>query len=302
MNIAVTGATGFIGRYILRQINQPTHSLKAWKRKESRLDGVEDIPVQWISGGLDDTDSMQALVKDCDAVVHAAHWKPGHLFQGGEGNVGKFAEMNILGTLNLVRAAMDAGVQRFVFLSTCAVYDRILTDRPLDESHPLWPRSHYGATKAAIEKFTHSYARNEGFNICSLRPCGVYGQAHPAEFSKFFELVKQVSEGGTVNVSKGGKEVHAADVATAIDILLQADHVAGEAFNCYDRYISEYEVAHLARELSASDAIIHGEPKQPVHQIATEKIEALGMQFGGRPLLKRTIEQLIESAETAGKR
>ncbi|MDG2015374.1 MAG: NAD(P)-dependent oxidoreductase [Pirellulaceae bacterium] len=295
MNIAVTGGTGFIGRYILRQLNQQGHSLKAWKRKASIQDGLEDIPVQWITGGLDDADSSKALVKDCDAVVHAAHWKPGRLFQGGEGNIAKFAEMNILGTLNLVRAAMDAGVQRFVFLSTCAVYDRILADRPLDESHPLWPRSHYGATKAAIEKFTHSYARNEGFNICSLRPCGVYGQAHPVEYSKYFELVEQVARGATVQVSKGGKEVHAADVAKAIEILLRADHVAGEAFNCYDRYISEYEVAHLAREISGSNAIIEGQPKQPAHQIATEKIENLGMRFGGRPLLERTIQQLVDT-------
>ena len=48
---------------------------------------------------------------------------------------------------------MDHDVRRFVFIATCAVHDVILSDRPLDEAHPLWPKSHYGAHKAAIEKF-----------------------------------------------------------------------------------------------------------------------------------------------------
>jgi nucleoside-diphosphate-sugar epimerase len=49
------------------------------------------------------------------------------------------------------------------------VHDVILQDRPLDEAHPLWPKSHYGAHKAAIEKFVHSFGLGEGYAICSLR-------------------------------------------------------------------------------------------------------------------------------------
>ncbi len=52
---------------------------------------------------------------------------------------------------------------RFVFISTCAVHDVILADRPLDEAHPLWPKSHYGAHKAALEKFVHSYGLGQGW-------------------------------------------------------------------------------------------------------------------------------------------
>jgi nucleoside-diphosphate-sugar epimerase len=176
------------------------------------------------------------------------------------------------------------------------VHEKILDDRPLDEAHPLWATSHYGAHKAAIEKFVHSYGLGEGYPICALRPTGVYGAAHPVESSKWYELVAAVVRGETVQCSRGGKEVHAADVAKAAGILLAAEGIAGEAFNCYDRYVSQFDVATLAKELSGSASRIDGEPMQPKHQIVTDKIRALGMRFGGEDLLRRTITQLVKAA------
>ena len=132
------------------------------------------------------------------------------------------------------------------------MHDKILDDRPLDETHPLWPFSHYGADKAVLEAFVHSYGFGHGFPICALRPTGIYGLAHPARTSKWFDLVAAVARGEDVQCRRGGKEVHAADVARAAALLLRAEAVAGEAYNCYDRYISEFEVAGLARELTGS--------------------------------------------------
>jgi nucleoside-diphosphate-sugar epimerase len=207
----------------------------------------------------------------------------------------------VVGTLELIEAARSAGVGRFIFISTCAVHEKILDDRPLDETHPLWPMSHYGAYKAAIEKFVHSYGLGQGYPICALRPTGVYGVARPIENSKWYNLVSAVVRGETVQCSRGGKEVHAADVAKAVGILLTADGIAGEAFNCYDRYVSEFDVAQLAKELSGSASEIVGEPKQPKHQIITDWIRTLGMQFGGDELLKQTVAQLVEGVGHAAR-
>ena len=80
-----------------------------------------------------------------------------------------FAERNILGTLRLMEAARAAGVRRFILISTCAVHEKILDDRPLDETHPLWPASHYGAHKAALEAFVHSYGIGQGWEVCAFR-------------------------------------------------------------------------------------------------------------------------------------
>jgi nucleoside-diphosphate-sugar epimerase len=176
------------------------------------------------------------------------------------------------------------------------VHEKILDDRPLDEAHPLWATSHYGAHKAAIEKFVHSYGLGQGYAICALRPTGVYGAAHPIQQSKWYVLVAAVVRGEPITCSGGGKEVHAADVAKAVGILLKADDIAGQAFNCYDRYVSKFDVATLAKELSGSTSRIDGEPLQPKHQIVTDRIRALGMQFGGDELFKRTVAELVAAA------
>src|SRR5262249_50589774 len=142
-----------------------------------------------------------------------------------------FLDANFMGSIRLFQAAHAAGVPRFVFISTCAVHEIILGDRPLDETHPLWPTSHYGAHKAALEKFVHSFGLGEGWPICALRPTGIYGLAHPARDSRWYDLVGQVRRGETIESAKGGKEVHAADVARAVEVLLNADAraVAGQA-------------------------------------------------------------------------
>ncbi len=293
MQIAVTGGTGFIGRYILEQLLSEGHRLRCWSRPDSDRSGLDDPGIQWVTGDLANPDSMDELTHECHALVHSALWRPGRQFRGGEGDVPRFAEMNIVGSLRLIQSARDAGVERFVYLSTCAVHEIILEDRPLDEAHPLWATSHYGAHKAAVEKFVHSYGLGEGFNICALRPTGVYGLAQPVEHSKWFDLVRGVVEGRDTQAQGGGKEVHAADVARAVSLLLAADNTAGQAFNCYDRYVSQYEVATLAREISGSGASIIGQPRSPKHEIGTDKIRRVGMTFGGAPLLRETIAQMV---------
>jgi nucleoside-diphosphate-sugar epimerase len=300
MKIALTGATGFVGRYIVRRMLAAGHSLRCWYRSGSNREGSElaSPSIEWQLGDLGDAAAAESLVQGCDAVVHAALYKVGSGFMGAEGEIIEFVEKNVVGTLRLIEAARRANAQRFVFISTCAVHDKILNDRPLDETHPLWAKSHYGAHKGAIEKFVHSYGFGQGFPICALRPTGVYGVATPASESKWFDLVRNVVQGRDVTCQRGGKEVHAADVAQGVEILLNApaDKITGEAFNCYDRYISEWDVAHLAKQISGSNATIHGQQTTPKNEIVTEKIRSLGMKFGGQRLLENTIRELVEAA------
>jgi nucleoside-diphosphate-sugar epimerase len=298
MKIAVTGATGFLGRYIVEQLGKGGHDCRCWYRPASDRAGFDPVVdrLAWIPGELGDAAASRELVEDCDAVVHSGLWRPGPSFQGGEGDLARYVELNLLGTLKLIEAARAQNVGRFIFIATCAVHDVILPDRPLDEAHPLWPKSHYGAHKAAIEKFVHSCGLGDGYPICSLRPTGIYGVARPIRNSKWFDLVRAVVHGETVECTRGGKEVHAVDVARAVEILLTAEGIAGQAYNCYDMYVSQYDVAHLAKEICGSDSEIQGGQTQPKNQIITEKIRALGMTFGGQPLLRETIAKLVEAA------
>jgi len=297
MHIAVTGATGFLGRYIVRQLADLGHECRCWYRPRSDRGGFDRLPrpIEWVEGDLGDAKSMVELVRGVDAVVHAALYRPGTGFRGSEGDLPTFVERNLLGTIRLIEAAREAGVGRFIFISTCAVHERILDDRRLDEAHPLWPSSHYGAHKAAIEKFIHSYGLGHGYDICSLRPTGIYGLARPITSSKWYDLVHAVKRGEPISSDRGGKEVHAADVAKAVGILLTADGVAGQAYNCYDRYIADQEVAAIAKEITGSESTIASSNKGPKNRIETSKIRALGMTFGGRPLLEETIREMLRT-------
>ncbi|MHC5108638.1 MAG: NAD-dependent epimerase/dehydratase family protein [Planctomycetota bacterium] len=298
MKVAVTGATGFLGRYIVNHLLALGHDCRCWHRAQSDRGGFQENErsIEWVPGELDDVASHHSLVQGCDAVVHSALYRPGPGFRGAEGDVPTFAQRNIVATLQLIEAARAAGAGRFVFISTCAVHEKILDDRPLDEAHPLWMTTHYGAHKAAIEKFVHSYGLGDGYDICALRPTGIYGAAHPIGDSKWFELVQSVVRGEDISSDKGGKEVHAADVARATAILLTAEGVAGEAYNCYDRYVAHQEVAEIAKAHCGSSALIEKLNKGPKHQIETGKLRALGMEFGGKDLLVETVRELVEHA------
>lgn len=233
MKIGITGATGFLGRYIVAALADHADELRCWHRSNSDRSGYEKAShrIEWIPGELGDAESTQRLVAGCNAVVHAALYHPGGGFRGGEGEIVDFVERNVVGTLRLIEAARAARAERFIFISTCAVHEKVLKDRPLDATHPLWPTSHYGAHKAAIEKFVHSYGLGMGYPICALRPTGIYGLAHPPQDSKWFDLVQAIVNGDPVTCRRGGKEVHAADVAKAVQILLTApaEKITGEA-------------------------------------------------------------------------
>lgn len=301
MRIGVTGATGFLGRYLVAELARQGHHCRCWYRMNSDRGGFETPAdaLTWVPGDLGDSESVWDLVQGCEAVVHAALYHPAGRFQGGEGDLLPFVEKNVAGTIRLIESARRAGVSRFVFLSTCAVHDKILGDRPLDETHPLWPASHYGAHKAALEAFVHSYGLGHDYAICALRPTGIYGRAHPLRKSKWFDLVAAVARGEDVDCRRGGKEVHAADVARAVALLLNAEGIAGESYNCCDRYISEYEVATIAQGLTGGGGTIRGAAPTPKNRIVTDKLQALGMRFGGRPLLEETIGEMVGALKSS---
>src|SRR5262249_32712342 len=153
--------------------------------------------IEWRPGELGDQVLTKSFVEGADAVVHAAvSWAgPRNRGSGNHGASDVFFNVNLTGSLQLFQAAFEVGVPRCVYVSSCAVHDVILGDRPRDETHPLWPKSHYGAHKAALEAFVHSYGFGKQWPICGLRPSGIYGMAHPSQTSRWYGLVGQVLRG-----------------------------------------------------------------------------------------------------------
>ena len=299
MKIFVTGSTGLIGGELVKQLLADGHELRLWHRSCSATESLAKLKkqsggqIELIEGQLGEGGEAEAIA-DCDAVIHAALWRSGRSFQQPPQDVLEYLRINLMGSIRLIEAAMQQQVSRFVFLSTCAVHDKILVDRPLDESHPLWAHTHYGAHKAAIEKFVHSYGLGSGFPICAIRPSGVFGVNSPIEHSKWFDLIADVVAGKSVQPMGGGKEVHVADVAKAIRLLLAApkELIAGQAFSCCDAFYSHHDVATTAKRISSSTGDIQGTQKSPKHQIITKKIESLGMKFSGMRAFEQTISKI----------
>ena len=131
MKVAITGATGFVGRYIVKKMHAVGNSCRCWFRSESNCYEPEspDSVLEWTHGELGCSDACEDLLKGCDAVIHSGLHRTGESFRGGEGDVTEFVQKNVVGTIQLIEAARKAGVQKFVFISTCAVHEKILDDR-----------------------------------------------------------------------------------------------------------------------------------------------------------------------------
>ncbi|MCC9599799.1 SDR family oxidoreductase [Stieleria sp. JC731] len=291
MRIALTGATGFLGRYLIDELS-PKHDLQAWHRGEKPP--ANESPVIWISGQLGTPCTTGPLVEGVDAVIHSCLYRTGESFLAVGDDPIDYWEKNTTGSLRLLEAAKQAGVKRFVFISSGAVHDDVLPGQPLDESHPHRPNTLYGAYKASVESLVHHYGSDSRMCSVSLRPTAIYGAANPIDQSKWYELAQNVAAGKSVSATGGSKCVHAQDVAKACHLLLNADaEISGETFNCCDRMISDYEVATIAKELTGSSATIEGPQKTAKNAIVTDKLEKLGMRFGGESLLRSTVEQLL---------
>ena len=299
MKVAITGASGFLGRYLVAGLTGLGHRCRGLIRPTSQRTASKPT-IEWVEGSLQSGEAVASLVEGADAVVHAALDHPGGGFLEPGIDVPSFVERNLVGTIRLIEAAKAAGVGRFVVISSGAVHDEILEDRPLDETHPLWPRSHYGATKAAIEAFVHSYGRGDKFAICALRPTSIYGLAEPLAESRWYNLVLAVVRGEDLTFRRGAKLVHALDVARATALLLATENIAGEVYHCTDLFVAERDLALMARAIAKTSGAIGGEVPISRHPISCVKLKQLGMIFGGEPLLRATIEEMVRAIRDEG--
>ena len=275
MRIAVTGATGFLGRYLVRHLADAGHRLHCWHRPGSDRSGFEDLAdaIDWLPGELGE----EAAAASWSAVptrwsTRLCSGRGPQPRRGSHGAAVVFFGVNLTGSLQLFQAAFAAGVPRFVFVSDLrgprgdprrppARRDpSALADQPLRR-----PQGGAGEVRAQLRPRP---------GLADLRPAA-HRHLRPgpsAADSRWYDLVGQVLRGEPVASPKGGKEVHAADVARAVELLLHADAkaIAGQAFNCYDRYVAEQEVARIAKELTGSPSEIADLNRGPKNQIETE--------------------------------
>jgi nucleoside-diphosphate-sugar epimerase len=220
-------------------------------------------------------------------------------YRGGEGeDAAGFIETNVAGSLALMAAARAAGVGRCVVLSSRAVFGAPHVAAPIADEEPPRPDTHYGAAKAALEAFVRSWGRADGWTVSALRPTGVYGVVSPVERSKWFDIVTRVLNGEAV-AARAGSEVHARDVAEAVWALLCADAnaIAGRAFNCSDIVVSTRDVVGLVQRIANVSGPLPDAAPLPTNVMRCDGLAALGVRFGGIPLFRDTIAELVDAAQ-----
>ena len=296
MRVALTGATGIVGRFITARLAAEGCDIVALARPESDRTGFH-FPVTWIGGDLNAVAALESLVEGADALVHSAYDHLPGRYRGGEGDdVEGFWRTNLLGSLRLLHAANGCDVDRIVVLSSRAVFGRPSATR-VGDNHPPSPDTHYGAHKAALEGLASVYPRT----TC-VRPTGVYGITHPACRSKWFDMARDVIAGQPIKTARTSTEVHGDDVAAAVWLLLtarQAD-VAGRAFNCSDLVVSTREIAERMYAVhgiaSVSRPPLPEELPPPDIIMRCDGLRSLGWRPGGRRRLKATIRDLLDAA------
>jgi nucleoside-diphosphate-sugar epimerase len=282
MLVALTGASGFVGSYTAKALHAAGHSVRALVRTSSRRDHIASDVAEWREGELHDPQALAGLVAGVDAVIHnGVDWSVREIPQ-------RNFERNVLGSLTLLEAARQASVEQFLFVSSVAVYHTILPDRTLDETHPTWPSSTYGAYKAAIEPHLLAYHQTYGMNTSSWRPAAIYGIDPKLQRSQWFTLIETAKQGGHVSTAQGGKITHVQDVADALTLALGDASVAGQFYNLVDGYMYWQVAAEIAKELTDSNATIdQRKGSGPKNQFDTRKAVAFFDHHGNYTALRR---------------
>jgi len=286
MRVAVTGATGYVGRFVVADLLAQGWTVQAWARPRSDRTGFAGA-VEWRSGELADAEGAARLLDGAQALVHAAFQHVPGRYRGGEGDDPEgFLEANREGSLRLVEAADRAGLARVVFLSSRAVYGPRAWDRPLDERHPTRPETLYGRYKLEVEAALAAAARGRAWT--SLRATGVHGPGHPVERSKWFEVVR-ASLTGARPPARAGTEVAGDDLARAVRLLLTHPQATAGPFNVSDVVVTNRAVSRLAGGVLAAPA------PPPSGIMATDRLQALGWRPAGWAGVETSVRVLVEA-------
>lgn len=297
MKIAITGLSGFLGHYVAKKLFERDVNIQALIRRSSNISHLKDYEekITFVKGDLADRKCLREFVKGADLVIHMAYERDGAGFhEAADKNYQRFLDVNLLGSLELLDASKQLGVRQFIFTSSCAVYGYIFQDIKLNEQHPLMPDSNYGAYKAAVEAFCHSYFMSKGISTTIFRPVGIYGIDPNLVHSEWYDLIKNIKNGVDVEVTGGGKVVHVENVAQAIDLAIDNKEASGKVYNLVDFYIDNMTIAKMASEICSSKSKVGGVPKQPINTIDNTLSKTLGVRYTGTEGLRQYIQELIK--------
>lgn len=257
----VTGGAGFIGSCFVRHILKKHPDYKVinldaltYCGNLENLDDVKDNPnYKFVHGNICDYDLVRKLIKECDYVVNfAAESHVDNSIKHPE----IFVESNVQGTLNLLQACKEIGIERYLQVSTDEVYGSLGKTGYFYETTPIQPNSPYSASKASADLLVRAYYETYGLPVLNTRCSNNYGPyQYPEKLIPFF--ISKSLKGEKVPVYGDGLNVrdwlYVYDHCEAIDVVLHKGKI-GEVYNIGGHNEkTNMEITHLILDAMGKD-------------------------------------------------
>jgi nucleoside-diphosphate-sugar epimerase len=275
MRVFLTGATGFIGGGVARALRDRGDEVRALVRDRERARDLESIGVELASGDVSRREGIADALAGCDAAIHAAA-----IYEVGikRSEHAQMYATNVEGTENVLRAALEAGTPRVVYVSTVAAFGNThgeVVEEGAEHSGDYG--SYYEETKVLAHRAARRLIEEEGLPCVIVQPGGVYG---PGDHSTLGDVIERFAKGRLPLMAfpdLGFNMVHRDDVAQGILLALDKGQ-PGEA------YVLGGEITTLAGMLETEARILDRKPPRRSMPVAVLKAASpLGPLVG--PLL-----------------
>ncbi len=213
-SVLVTGATGFVGPYLVQALCGKGAQVKILSLSEGEVSSdlrADDLEI--VTGDITKPETLDGVTKGVDIVFHlAAIANVDYAIQ----NPVKTYDVNVRGTLNLLEEVRKNSVQKFIYVSSSHVYG-VPQYIPVDEKHPIAPREPYSASKAAAENIVNGYSGAYGIDTAIVRPFNIYGPGQDESF-----LIPSI-----IQQASGSDVIEVGNVEPTRDFTYITDVVAG---------------------------------------------------------------------------
>jgi len=251
--VLVTGAGGFIGSHLTERLVAQGAEVRVFVRYNSRGDiGMLSLLPSNISGNLDivagDLRDLTAVRAATDGIDYIFHLGALIAIPYSYLHPADVIETNIIGTMNILLAAREAGTKRIVHTSTSEVYGTALTV-PIDESHPLQGQSPYSASKIGADKIAESFYCSYNLPVVTVRPFNTFGPRQSTR-AVIPTIITQALNNSVVNLGNLDARRDLTYVSDTVDGFIkaaEAPNVEGETFNLGTG--SEIRIGDLAQEI-----------------------------------------------------
>ncbi len=279
MNL-VTGATGFLGSHIAEKLRAAGQPVRALVRPGSDRALLESLGVELVEGDVTDPASLERACRGVRVVYHAA------ARVGDWGPWAEFQRVTIDGTRNMLAAAIAAGVQRFIHISSISAYGYYTDPVVVDESWPtgyrLYRWAYYSRSKHAAEQLALQAARSGQIEVTVIRPAWIYG---PRDRATIARMVAMIRSGRAKILGRGDNRLNMVYVGNVAEAAIRAadlPEAAGEVFNCSnDGEITQQQFFDLMAQAIGAPPVRRHVPYR-VAYLAGFVLECLGHLLGWR--------------------